>query len=245
MRQDRDMSEPEWLGCEDSTKMFEFLIARARSRRLPLPHRSFRLFACACCRRVWRLLGDERSRAAVEASERFADGLAKRSELDRADRAAATVVKALKDAGKGQKAAYPAANMAMLASTDAIHDVAGGTAAEAEDLAASMAPTPSASARKAARLGESKWQCDLFRDLFGNPFRPASAVEQPWLAWNDGAILKMAQSIYDDRAFDRLPHPRRRPRRRRLHRRRHPRPLPRPGRHVRGCWVVDLLLGKR
>jgi hypothetical protein len=83
------MSETDWLGCEDSTRMFEFLIARARSRRSPLPHRSFRLFACACCRRVWRLLADERSRAAVEESERFADGIAKRSALDRACRAAA------------------------------------------------------------------------------------------------------------------------------------------------------------
>ncbi len=65
-----------------------------------------------------------------------------------------------------------------------------------------------------------------------------------WLAWNDGAIRKIAQTIYDARAFDRLPlladaledagctdaavlsHCRE------------------PGEHVRGCWVVDLLLGK-
>ncbi len=65
-----------------------------------------------------------------------------------------------------------------------------------------------------------------------------------WLAWNDGAIPKMAQAIYDDRAFDRLPiladaledagcdnqeildHCRSN------------------GEHVRGCWVVDLILGK-
>jgi anti-anti-sigma factor len=65
-----------------------------------------------------------------------------------------------------------------------------------------------------------------------------------WLAWNDGAIRKMALSIYDDRTFERLPlladaledagcadkdilgHCRG------------------SGEHVRECWVVNLLLGK-
>jgi len=69
-------------------------------------------------------------------------------------------------------------------------------------------------------------------------------LDLSWLAWNDGAIPKIAQVIYDNRAFDHLPlladaledagcddadilsHCRT------------------PGEHVRGCWVVDLLLGK-
>jgi hypothetical protein len=69
-------------------------------------------------------------------------------------------------------------------------------------------------------------------------------VETIWLSWNDGIVPKLAQAIYDDRVFDRLPiladaleeagctnadilnHCRQ------------------PGEHVRGCWVVDLLLGK-
>ena len=81
------------------------------------------------------------------------------------------------------------------------------------------------------------------RDILAMPMRPV-ALPPAWLAWNDGAIRKLAQSIYDARAFDRLPlladaledagctdadilsHCRT------------------PGEHVRGCWVVDLLLGK-
>jgi hypothetical protein len=86
-------------------------------------------------------------------------------------------------------------------------------------------------------------QCEILRDFFGNLFRPV-IVEPSWLTWNDGAVPRLAQAMYDERAFDRLPeladaleaagcdnedilnHCRQ------------------PGPHVRGCWVVDLLLGK-
>lgn len=87
-------------------------------------------------------------------------------------------------------------------------------------------------------------QLQLARDLFGNPFRPVT-LDPLWLSWNNGAVSKMAQAIYDDRAFERVPvlgealekagctnvgilsHCRQ------------------PGEHWRGCWVVDLLLDKQ
>jgi hypothetical protein len=83
----------------------------------------------------------------------------------------------------------------------------------------------------------------LLRDIFGNPFRPVT-INPEWVACNDGMVRKTAQAIYDERAFDRMPiladalqdagcdnadildHCRK------------------PGEHVKGCWVVDLLLGK-
>ena len=85
-----------------------------------------------------------------------------------------------------------------------------------------------------------RWQITFLRDIFGNPFRPVLADP----AWLTPTAVALAAAIYEDRAFDRLPvladaleeagctdadvllHCRR------------------PGEHVRGCWVVDMVLGK-
>jgi hypothetical protein len=83
----------------------------------------------------------------------------------------------------------------------------------------------------------------LLHDIIGNPFRP-SIADPAWFAWRDGTLVWIAQTIYDERCFTDLPiladaleeagcthaailaHCRE------------------PGEHVRGCWVLDLLLGK-
>jgi hypothetical protein len=104
-------------------------------------------------------------------------------------------------------------------------------------LALSGLPTADEDAQ---RLGAAH---DFIRCIAGNPFHPV-AVDPVWLAWKGGTVAELAQGIYEDRAFDRLPiladaledagcsdtaildHCRG------------------PGPHARGCWVVDLLLGK-
>jgi hypothetical protein len=63
----RQMTEAEWESVSEPTPIFEHIGGRASDRKL-------RLFACACCRRHWHLLIDDRSRAAVEVAERLADG---------------------------------------------------------------------------------------------------------------------------------------------------------------------------
>jgi hypothetical protein len=78
------------------------------------------------------------------------------------------------------------------------------------------------------------------RDIFGNPFRPVAFAD----SWRSETVVALAAGIYAERAFDRMPiladaleeagcdhadvlsHCRG------------------PGPHVRGCWVVDGLLGK-
>ncbi len=77
------MTESEWQSCADPTPMLDFLQERglADERRL-------RLFGCACVRRLWHLLVDERSRRAVGVAEAYADGAADSTELAEAFRAA-------------------------------------------------------------------------------------------------------------------------------------------------------------
>ncbi len=73
------MTEAEWLASEDPAAMLAFLLdthPRSGAPWAGMPTaRKFRLFACACCRAVWDLLADERSRRAVEVAERYADGV--------------------------------------------------------------------------------------------------------------------------------------------------------------------------
>jgi hypothetical protein len=68
------MTEAEWLACSDPERMLAFLGSKASDRIR-------RLFACACCRRVWHLLADERSREAIGVAEEFAAGRATLAEL--------------------------------------------------------------------------------------------------------------------------------------------------------------------
>ena len=92
----------------------------------------------------------------------------------------------------------------------------------------------------ASEAKEKEWQCWVLREVFGNPFRPVKADP----AWLTSDVLLLARGIYEEKAFDRMPiladalqdagcenvnvldHCRL------------------PGEHVRGCWVLDVLLGK-
>src|SRR5438477_13201229 len=80
------VDEAKWLKSRDPRLLY------AHARRVALPvykggRRRLRLYACACCRRVWHLLAEE-GRAAVEVAERFADDRASLAELRQGSEAA-------------------------------------------------------------------------------------------------------------------------------------------------------------
>jgi hypothetical protein len=177
--------------------------------------RKMRLFACACCRHSWNWSGAN-NRVAIEVAERFADGEATTEEL----------LAAYEIPGLSQFPTNPDA-------------VVGGIGAAAF-IPNSLTNYVSIEQVEAVFCAECHAQIQFIYDIFGNPFRPVTLHP----AWLTPKVKTLAQAIYDNRAFERMPeladalveagcsnedilsHCRG------------------PGPHVRGCWVVDLVLGK-
>jgi hypothetical protein len=70
------MTEAEWFAATDPEFMLGAVDTFAHTRK-------FQLFSCACCRRIWHLLIDERSRLLIETAEQYADGLVSIFELSK------------------------------------------------------------------------------------------------------------------------------------------------------------------
>jgi hypothetical protein len=214
--------------------MLEFLRGNASDRKL-------RLFAVACCRRIWHLLFDERSRHAVEVGERHADGLSNRQER----RAAAlTSHKAALEGSDGIPGALPQwAWAAQLVTSTNMSQVSPGLQGTVVRGVVRSALVWDGTGTHVAQQG----QAQLLRDLIGNPFRPVTIDP----AWHTPTVTNLAATAYEERPMpsgehdparlavladaleeavcdnaDLLSH------------------LRAPGPHVRGCWAVDLLLGK-
>jgi hypothetical protein len=234
------MTEVEWLNCTDPGPMLDFLRSGGK-----LSDRKLRLLAVACCRRIWHLLVDERSRKAVEVAECFADGMVSEEECDAAQDAAL-------EASDDTQEDDPTGEKYMELEQTAAPDAAAGTVGS--DPAAVVpgarwailyefghtwgAPIPVALQQLDA--AEKMAQVALLRELFGNPFRPIAAPRGSRIS----SVTTLAQAIYDERRFgdlailadaleeagcdnaEILAHCRG------------------PGQHLRGCWAIDLILGK-
>jgi hypothetical protein len=242
------MTEAEWLACEDPEPMLAFLRGKASDRKL-------RLFSIACCRRVWDWLGEESQRA-LDVMERYLDGNATAAEHRQAAKGAQQDWIDEFGTHYPSTAAFCATDLGMSA-----HDAAVGTAtaiADAVGLESARnrwVPTPTRwmaptrwkvvheEIQRAGQAGwwaERAWQSHLLRDIFHGPCRPVYVRSR----WRNPVTRQMALGIYAGRDFTRmidlatalaaagcedrtvLDH------------------LRSPGPHARGCWAVDLVLGK-
>ena len=193
------MTEAEWLSCTSYKLMLEVLLDKASERNL-------RLFVCACCRRVWGALPTEDCRRVVEVSERYADGLATKTELQQARLAARkSVLKRDRrcDAPAFWQVADPCSFIAWCAARDTIR-AGAQEAAEAAGSYLNVRGWRKSNQGRRATFPDPHKVAAILREVFGNPFRPAS-FSRSVLAWNDGTAVKLAQAIYEERAFGRLP----------------------------------------
>jgi hypothetical protein len=105
------------------------------TRKGVLTEKEQRLFACWAVRQVWHLLTDQRSRTAVEVSEKFANGEATSEELDAvgdaAWAAAWDAARAAARAAAGDAAGDAARDAARAAAWAAAGDAAGAAAGDA------------------------------------------------------------------------------------------------------------------
>ncbi len=231
------ISESNWLTYENPTPMLVFLRDKVSERKL-------RLFAVACCRRIWNLIPDKPGHSALEQAERYADGLASRRQL--ASARSACSPRAHLSRPPTERDHHWLAMLAVLACvSNDVGDVEAAAMASAmahaDSLLVDAPTTPTTySHRQKHRAQEHGYQASLLREVVGNPFR--SVTFGP--AGVTPAIEALADAIYRERAFDRMPalgDALEEAGLNSIEVLRHCREL---GEHVRGCWVLDALLGK-
>jgi hypothetical protein len=250
------MTESDWFASISPEPMLEHLGKGASPRKRLL-------FACACVRRIWPILEDERLRKCVTVAERFADGkisvrvLAKARRLARRERRKRETQEQREGNWRARAARAAAQAIGALLAKGGPILIAPSDVRDPPDVVSATR-----SARTAARAAEAEREenlggvikpirrlashdaVELMHEIFGNPFR-LLALDPRWLDWKKRMVPRMARVIYRKRCFRNLPvladalekggccddallsHCRA------------------PMEHVRGCWVVDLLLGKQ
>ncbi len=249
------MTEAEWLACEDQLQMLASLSVDAKSRKA-------QLFHVACCRRVWAHFPEDQYREDILLGERDADGLASSDEMYQRWAQLQSSHEAFWDTegwndDNPRAAGYTISCWLLLAG-----DHEAKSCGESAARLAGLAHRAGQSLRSERWFGSDAWwegeadaaakaervaQCHLLRDIFGNPFRPVAFGATRRTA----TALSLAQAAYEERELPSghldtarlgvladaleeagcadegiLSH------------------LRSAGPHVRGCWAVDLVLGK-
>jgi anti-sigma regulatory factor (Ser/Thr protein kinase) len=229
------MTEAEWIACDDPSAMLNFLNVNPSNQRV-------RLYAVACCTRTRFLSKSNRSHPAAANVPLHADLVTIAADLGETRGVQVQIEEALVACRFTEHDLFSI----RLELEEALVDVLkhGNLLDPEERLLVYYRVTPSGFEAEVGHFGrqpaERGIQAALLRDIFGNPFRPVTF--EP--AWRTTTAVQLAQSMYHSRDFAAmsiladalqdagcdnaaiLDHCRG------------------EGPHVRGCWVVDLVLGK-
>jgi hypothetical protein len=273
------MTYEDWLNARSPGPLLRYMLPLASVRQ-------YRLFAVACCRRIWPLVQSKRARWWVESAENLVDGKPILCDVDdladdecRGQRPVGEWVRQRKRVGRpvpwklesewdnyweafqhidgyrqdrtgnfryyAIRAAHSSIQPEVNDDEDAQRDptrprLIASHQYAAEAVAHWRRPDDNAMYDPQAIAEELAGQIPLFWDIFGNLFGPTEFDPR----WRTSDVVGLAQAVYEDRVFDRLPilgdalmdagcddeqvlaHCRS------------------DGPHVRGCWLVDLILNK-
>jgi hypothetical protein len=253
------MTEAEWLASDDPQPMLRYLIGTDAPRVQDVPafpnsrgsDRKLRLFACACYYRICHLLPHPVAREAVRTAERFADGAASVAEFLAAEAKVRELSNDLEprwraSVGAERDALYPTHAALALAGISCWWEPqkAAWYASSNAHFGLPYLVNPRVDVHSRERweveVSEKRAQCELLREIFGNPFRSVAFTSE----WRTATAALLARQMHEARDFSAMPiladalqdagcdnaavlnHCRG------------------PGPHVRGCWVNDLVLGK-
>jgi hypothetical protein len=229
------MTETEWLACDNMKELL------TRFEWGTSPARKWRLFALACIELIRSHVRDARLTAALVEIARDAEGESTPHDFARAREAARAAHNSIEEDANEQRwfyiheaAARAVVSSMQIAGPESVSEVAAccvyvlGCAADYRE-------------QDSVRHQANRRHIALVHEIFGNPFRPV-VLDPLWLTFD---VQALARGIYDEKAFDRMPiltdalqdagctnedvlnHCR-----------------DASAGHVRGCWVIDLLLGK-
>ena len=226
------MTEEEWLTTDNFERLLDYAAGFGSNRLV-------RLVGCACYRRILPMLHYAESRKALEYTELYADCLIEKEDLRAARQLA-------EQKWFQKKPDYKQLRNSRETSIDrafsGVHFLASAT-----DINSVLMQRMAIAVRSAFRAEFSEVDvqrsvyASLIRDIFGNPFRSIDFDPE----WQTDTAVGLAQTMYDTRNFRAMPiladalqdagcedaaildHCR-----------------DENSLHVRGCWVVDLVLGK-
>lgn len=233
------ITEQTWLTSDNPLPMLEYLRGKASIRKL-------RLFVVASCCRLGHIIGEENARCVRDTGEGCADG-----ELD--GKAVASLVKKhLRGNSPGSGSVdddvhnYIWEAVRTIARTKTVAHaknaatktkIAAGAAAWAASEREKVSDVRAlARARDAAWAVERKAQAALLRHLLGNPFRPCVAPDH----WPSN-VTKLADALYNGQDCGFALHDA-------LLEAGHPElaeHFRQEQSHPKGCWLVDVVLGKK
>jgi hypothetical protein len=225
------MTEAEWLAWATDPELLLKLLPTVGA----VSNRKLRLFAVACCRRAMTATNVRpRTEPFVDVAERFADGEATITDLQTVGCSPAGA-----DRRTNSALHHACMNAAEVEPGIVMADCAALNAAWGATQVGTFMPDDNGIS-EGRLVREQAVQCSILRDIFGNPFHPISFSPQ----WRTDTTVMLTGQMYESRDFSAMPiladalqdagcdnddilnHCRQ------------------PGEHVRGCWLVDLVLCK-